>query len=304
MQISTRQLYDRSTSLMQQLTERADTLQTQIATSKKVSTASDDVAAYRKLASIRRDSADDTAYGANIDVARSLLAQSDSTLGSIESQLQRAAELAVQANSDTLSPENRKVIGEQLSAIVQDLAGLANTKDLRGQPLFGAASGDTAVVQAADGSSVAFAGTGEPSPIPVGDGVVVQATDSARRLFGGIPTASGSSDMFAVIARLATALTSDTGATAAASEAGDGLKAVLTQVAAARGSVGARAARLDLETERLTEVASTREADRSALEDTDITAAITELQKTMTVLQATQASFSKLSSLSLFNYLS
>lgn len=302
MQISTRQLYDRSTSLMQRLSARADTLQTQIATSKKINTASDDVVAYQKLALIKRSNADDIAYAGNIGVAKSLLAQSDSTLASVESQLQRAAELATQANNDTLSPANRKVIGEQLTAIVQDLVGLANTKDVRGQPLFGGAASDAAVVQARDGS-VDFTAAGEPSAIPVGDGVAVQATDSARRLFGGIATATGRSDMFAIVAKLAAALTGNDGATAAAAEAGNGLKSALTQVAAARGSVGARAARLDLESDRLTDVAVAREADRTSLEDTDITATITELQKTMTVLQATQASFSKLSSLSLFDYL-
>ena len=51
------------------------------------------------------------------------------------------------------------------------------------------------------------------------------------------------------------------------------------------------------------DVATDREATRSALEDTDVTAAITNLQKTMTILQATQASFTKLASLSLFDYL-
>ena len=194
------------------------------------------------------------------------------------------------------------MIGEQLKGIVQDLVGLANTRDVRGQPLFGAATGDSAVTQASDGS-VSFAGTGEAATIPVGDNVSVQANDSAKRLFGGVSTASGSSDMFAIISELASALTSDTGAAAAASKAGDSLKTVLGQVASARGSVGARAARLDLESDRLSEVAITRETDRSGLEDTDVTATITQLQQTMTVLQATQASFSKLSALSLFNYL-
>jgi flagellar hook-associated protein 3 FlgL len=302
MQISTRQLYDRSTSLMQQLSARADTLQTQIATSKKVNTASDDVVAYQKLALIKRAAADDSAYGGNIAMAKSLLAQSDTTLASIESQLQRAAELATQANNGTLSPESRKVIGQQLTVIVQDLVALANTRDVRDQPLFGAATGDGAVVQASDGS-VSFTGSGEASAIPVGDGIDVQATDSAARLFGGIATASGTSDMFAIISKLATALTNDADAAGAAAEAGNSLKSILTQVTAARGSVGARAARLDLESDRLSDVAVAREVDRTGLEDTDITAAITELQKTMTVLQATQASFSKLSSLSLFDYL-
>jgi flagellar hook-associated protein 3 FlgL len=40
-----------------------------------------------------------------------------------------------------------------------------------------------------------------------------------------------------------------------------------------------------------------------ALEDTDVTTAVTQLQKTLTILQATQASFTKLTSLSLFDYL-
>lgn len=304
MQISTRQLYDRSTSLMSTLTARADTLQNRISTGSKLAKPSDDVVAYHKLAQIKVSGANDTAYAANIRIAQSVLAQSDSTLGSMESQLQRAAELAVQANNDTLSPASRKVIGEQLQAIVQDLVGLANTKDARGQPLFGGAGGDSAVAQAADGSVSFTTGTADASPIPVGDGVTVHATDNAARVFGGISTPSGTSDMFAVLTKLATALIANDSPTAAATEGGVGLKAVLTQIGAARGSVGARAARLDLETDRLSAVATTREVDRSGLEDTDITATITELQKTMTVLQATQASFSKLSSLSLFSYLS
>ena len=64
-----------------------------------------------------------------------------------------------------------------------------------------------------------------------------------------------------------------------------------------------RAARVDLEATRLTDVGADREASRSALEDTDIASTYLELQKTMTVLSATQASFSKLSALSLFSYL-
>ncbi|MFC3578911.1 flagellar hook-associated protein FlgL [Sphingomonas hylomeconis] len=307
MQISTSQLYDRSTAMMQSLSARADKLQTQISTGIRLTAPSDDVVAYQKLATLKRAGANDQAYTANINVATSVLAQSDTTLASIENQLQRAAELATQANNGTLSPENRKVIGEQLKGIVQDLVGLANTKDVRGQPLFGAATGDTAVTQGADGS-VHFTGTGESAPIPVGDGVTVQANDSAARLFGGIASGSGTSDMFAIISTLAEALTSDTdataAATAAATQAGTDLKAVLTQVASARGSVGARGARLDLELDRLSDTAITRESDRVGLEDTDATAAITELKKMMTVLEATQASFSKLSSLSLFNYLS
>jgi len=50
-------------------------------------------------------------------------------------------------------------------------------------------------------------------------------------------------------------------------------------------------------------MAVSREETRTAIEDTDIPTAVAELQKTLTVLQATQASFSKLTGMSLFDYL-
>ena len=53
----------------------------------------------------------------------------------------------------------------------------------------------------------------------------------------------------------------------------------------------------------MTALATDREITRSSIEDTDVTQAITELQKTMTILSAAQASFTKLSNLSLFDYL-
>jgi flagellar hook-associated protein 3 FlgL len=150
---------------------------------------------------------------------------------------------------------------------------------------------------------MSFTGTGGVPPIPIGDGQSIQATDSASRIFGGIATASGSSDVFAILSKFAAALDAGGSVKIAAAEAGDGINAALTQVTSVTSSVGARAARLDIVSSQLTETAANRETDRSALEDTDVTAAITELQKTMTILSATQASFTKLSQMSLFDYL-
>jgi len=302
MQISTNQFYSNNASLMAKLTQHTSDLQTQISTTKKYDAPSDNVVAYQQLATIKQATASGSAYAANVDLAQSLLQQSDSTLTSVESDLQKASELVTQANSDTLTDAQRKTISTQLKSVLGDLVSLANTKDARGQPLYGAATGDSAVTQGADGT-VSFTGTGTPAAIPIGDGANVQASDSAERVFGGIQTAGGKSDVFAILTKFAAALDAGGSVTAAASEAGDGLKAALTQVTSVHGSVGARETRLDLAAAQLKTAAIDREADRSTIEDTDITTAVTELQKTMTVLQATQASFTKLSSLSLFDYL-
>jgi flagellar hook-associated protein 3 FlgL len=302
MQISTAQLYDRSATLMQKLSQKADKLQIQVSSETRLLAPSDDVVAYQRLATLKQGKADDLATKGNVGLAQSLLQQSDSTLTSVENSLQQAAELALQAGNGTLTDSARATISTQLKGVLADLVKLANTKDARGQPLFGAATGDTAVTVGANGT-VSFTGTGTPPAIPLGDDQSIIATETATRVFGGLQTASGTTDAFAIISKLAAAIDAGGNVSSAASEATDGINAALTQVGTVRGSVGARAARLDLVSDQLTDTAANREIDRSALEDTDVTATITELQKTMTILSATQASFTKLSQLSLFDYL-
>ena len=303
MQIGTNQFYNKNATQLGKLATQADTLNTQIATGQKFTAPSQDVVAYNRLSAIKQTNADSKAYASNVSLAQSLLQQSDTTLTSIGNQLQRAAELTTQAANGTLNDANRKTIAIELQSIRDDLVSLAGTTDARGQPLFGTASGGSAVVQAADGT-VSFGGTGEISAIPVADGTDIQATDSAQRVFGNLPDGSGgTTDVFAVLSSLISALNAGGNVSAATGAAADGLKAALTQVSNVQGSVGARAARLDIVSAQATDAAAARETDRVGLEDTDISTAITELQKTMTVLQATQASFTKLGQLSLFDYL-
>jgi len=296
MQIATSLFYDRSTKAMNALSQHADTLQTQIATSKKFAAPSSDSAAYQRLAGLARDTANDAAYAANLTTAASVLKQSDTTLTAITGQLQRASELTVQARNGTLNADARKAIGAEMVSILDTVASLANVKDLRGQPIFGGADGGAAAVKQPDGS-YALAAT-SVSPIPVGDGASVQANESATRVLR-----AGGKDTLAVLSAIAAALQSDSYDPASLDTALDDLSAASEQVTTIQASLGARASRVDLEAARLKDVAVDREDTRQSIEGTDITASLTELAKTMTILSATQASFSKLSALSLFDYL-
>ena len=293
---STALFFDRSAAAMGTLSARADALNTQISTTRRLQAPSDDAVAYQQLQTLARGGADAKAAAANIAVAQSVLAQGDTTLSSVTSQLQQASELALQARNGTLNDSDRAAIAEQLSGIAESLASLANTTDLRGQPLFGGADGEAAAT--GSGTTHTLAATAAPA-IPIGDGQSVQANESAARVFG----LGDGGNVIDLVAGLAAALRDGGDTDAATGDAITALQGASTQVASVQASLGARAARVDLEASRLKEVATDREASRSALEDTDVTQAITELQKTMTVLQATQASFAKLSSLSLFDYL-
>jgi len=296
MTISTSLWYNRSNSAMQTLTAKTDTLSTQISTGKKLQAPSDDPVAYAQLRGLAVANADGTAYGKNLDTAASLLSTADTTLKSIGDQITRAQELALQVNNGTFADQDRGAMAEALLGIVDSLASLGNTQDARGLPLFGDSAGTPAVTKAADGS-YSFA-SGPVTAIPIGDGQTIQAGTNAARVFQ-----SGSTNILQAITDLATALQGggDLG------DAGDtAISAIQTgsdQVNTLQASIGARASRIELEQSVQTSAASQREVSRSGLEDTDLTAAITELQKTMTILSATQASFTKLQSLSLFDYL-
>ncbi len=296
MQIATSLFYDRSAKAMNALSKQADALQTQISTGKKFAAPSSDSAAYQRLAGIARDTADDKAYAANLTTAASVLKQSDTTLSAITDQLQRASELTVQARNGTLNDAARKAIGVEIASIVDSIASLANVKDLRGQPIFGGADGGPAAVKQPGGGYVLA--TTSVSPVPIGDGQTVQANESASRVLS-----AGGKDTLAVLGAIAAALQSDSYEPASLDTALDDLNAATEQVSTIQASLGARASRVDLETARLKDVAVDREDTRQSIEGTDITTSITELQKTMTILSATQASFSKLSALSLFDYL-
>lgn len=299
MQVSTNRYYDRSTSQLQGLQSQVDRLQEQISTGKKVIAPSDDAVSYQRLQTLTKTKADDGIWKDNISLAQTVLKETDATLGSISDQLQNLQEIALQATNGTLSASNRQTLAGTVQAALDSLVSLANTKDARGEPLFGGASGDTAVTVDASGA-VSFTSTGTPSPIPIGNNNSVQPSETAQRIFGGLTTSSGATDTFGVLTNFVTALKSgapiDKGVI-------DDLKSAFDQVTAARSAAGARSARLDIETSRLTDIATTRETERSSLEDVDPTEALIELQKTSTVLQATQASFTKLSQLSLFDYI-
>jgi len=303
MQVSTNQFFNSANASLSRLTEQADKLQTQISTTKRLQAPSDDVVAYRQLQLISRANADDAAYASSITMAKALLDQGDTTLGSITTQIQRAQELAVKANDGVLSDSDRKAIASELKGVIETLTQLANTQDARGNALFAGAQGGQPVTVNADGT-ITVNDTGQPAAIPIGSNQSIVPTETAADVFGGIPTASGgTTDLFAVLTDFAAALDAGGSQTAAASTAGDALKAALDNVTNSRASVGARGARLTLISSAMTDAGTARETQRSALEDTNVTTAITELQKTMTILQATQASFTKLSQLSLFDYL-
>jgi flagellar hook-associated protein 3 FlgL len=296
MQISTASFYDLNAKRISAMTARATQLQTEIATGKKVQAPSQDPAVSQQLAEIARKDQDAQVYGKNMTLAGSLLDQADGVLGQIGTQIQRARELVTKAANGTETVESRRIIGTELASIVDAIVGLANTRNVRGQPLFGTPDGTLAVTRDTDG--VFQYATTNVSEVPIADNQSVQATESANRIFKG---ATG--DTLNMLDTLAKALTAGDPNGTSARAALDEIQVAGDRVDVVQASVGARSARVELQQSLQTTTGTDRSELRSKLEDTDVPAAYIEMQQLMTALQATQQSFSKLSQLSLFDYL-
>jgi flagellar hook-associated protein 3 FlgL len=298
MQVSTSAFYSDTAKRMAAMNSRAQTLQTEISTGKKIQTPSDAPGVSQQLAEIARKDADATVYTANMKTAGSLLDQTDSVIGQIATALTRAKELATSAATGTLNAVDRKITGIELRSVLESIVTMANVNDIRGEPLFGTPSATKPVVEQADGTFL-YADT-NVSPVPIADGQDVQSTETAARLFQ-LPDGS---DVLATLSALAKALQAPDETTQATANASlDTIQAGLDQLGDVQSSVGARGARVDLQQALLTTANTDRSQLRSQLEDTDITSAVVELQQMLTALQATQASFSKLAQLSLFDYI-
>lgn len=307
MQIGTNHLFDINIARLRERAAEAADWQTQIATGKRLTAPSVDAVAYDRVTLLKRSIANEEQYTQNLGIARSVLEQADGALEGIEAQLQRASELAIRAATGSMSTSDRQAIAVELQNILDDIFTTANATDVRGTPLFGGAGSAPAFTRDANGL-VSYAGSGEAAPIPISESATVITNDSGARVFGNVQTPQGVRDIFDIVGDLAAALgpngPTDPAALRVEMERGiDGLGAAIEHVAVSRASVGARGARLELEAERLAQRSIDQDIERSGLEDADITESVAKLQQTLLTLQATQASFAKLSQLSLFDYI-
>lgn len=299
---STSAFYERATQDISSLRARAEAMQDQLGRGEKLSRSSDDPVAASRLRVLARADRLSTIDTANANRATSDLALTDSALSSFAEFVTRAQELTTQAANGTLTGAQRASIATELGQIHGNLVALANARDSAGHALFGGETAGNAYTLDAAGNAV-YAGTASAGSLELGDGQAV-----ARGLTGpeflnfsvnGNPT-----DLMAVIKQLASDLQG--GAADPAQAARDALGALndgLDKVTTGQTLVGARLAWIDLTTERRTDLSEMRSSEEADIGATDIASTIANLQQLMTVLEASQASFSRLANLSLFDQL-
>lgn len=287
------------------LRARAEKLQGQIGSGERLTKSSDDPLAASRMRGLMRADALSNIDATVVSRATVDLTATDSTLSDFAASIQRAQELTTQAASGTLTASQRAGIGVELDQIHQGLVSLANSHDSTGKALFGGDITGNAYQIDANGQAT-YIGTASKAELPIGEGVNINSGVTGPE-FLSFEVGGKKTNLLNVMKDLATAMLDGAAdPAAAANTARDALTALNTGLDAVTTSqtiVGSRLAWLDATNARRENLAEMRASEQSDLGGTDIASTVADLQQVMLVLDASQASFAKLSGLSLFNSL-
>ncbi|MFZ2525930.1 MAG: flagellar hook-associated protein FlgL [Candidatus Ferrigenium altingense] len=136
MRISSNTIFDSNVAALNQQQTRLLHTQQQIASGRRLLTASDDPVAATRALEISQADATNTQYASNRDSARHTLSLAESTLQAVTSLILDARDSTIAAGNGSLDSSGRKAIATDMTARLQELAGLANSTDGLGNYLF------------------------------------------------------------------------------------------------------------------------------------------------------------------------
>jgi flagellar hook-associated protein 3 FlgL len=299
---STGSFFNRSLAQMSDLRAGIERTRTQIATGRLIERGSDDPAGAAQLRSVARREALVDVEGDNAARLGQDLGAAADEVQAVNDLLQRARELTVQAANTPTGADGRQAIAFELEQLSQELFSRANGTSLTGEPLFAGLSSGAAFTRDAAGN-VTYAGTPESGAVPVAPGTAIERGLPGNEVFefdlGGTPTSA-----FAVLSGLVTALQGGSpDPVAAANAALEGIDAALDTTNRATTILGTRMAWVEQLQDQQADRRIALAERRSSVGDTDIADAIARLQQSLTALEATQAAFARVSSLTLFDAL-
>ncbi|MCY1394952.1 flagellar hook-associated protein 3 [compost metagenome] len=136
MRISTAQYFEASAAKYQNNFSSIVKTQEQITSGVRIQSAGDDPVGAAQLLMLQQQKDLLGQYSTNMGSIKSSLTNQESVLDSVNTALQRARELALQAGNGGISDADRKSIGSEIGEIEAQVLGLLNSKDSSGNYMF------------------------------------------------------------------------------------------------------------------------------------------------------------------------
>lgn len=190
MRISSRTIFESGTNQLGTLQSQLARTQMQLATQKRILTPSDDPIASARALEVSQSKSVNEQFAVNRDNARGSLAMVEQALGNATSLLQDVKTLVVSAGNATMSNADLKSIADEIEGRMEDLLGVANTRDGSGEYLFaGFKSSTQPFTRTASGAS--YGGDQGQREIQVSASRKLAISDSGASVFESNGTGNG-----------------------------------------------------------------------------------------------------------------
>lgn len=125
-------MFNAGTNQLSTLQSSLAKTQMQLSTNRRMLAPSDDPIAAARVIETSQSQSINAQYGVNRQNARTSLTMVESALGNATGVLQDVQELAVRAGNGTLSPSDRETLAGEVEGHLQNLLGIANSRDGEG----------------------------------------------------------------------------------------------------------------------------------------------------------------------------
>ena len=302
MKISTSFLFDRATERMSTIQNKLATTQAQMAVGKQIlapSAAPDQAAAIQRLkGEVERQES----HMRTLEVAMRRYTAEETALSSSNDILIRMKELGIQAANDTLAPDDRKAIGVEMKALRDQLLSLGNTRDDSGNYLFSGTRVNTPAFAEDANGDVVYQGDQTQTRIPAGVERTVQFTRAGTDVFSRVVREDGPPvGFFDALDEMIEGVNNNQ--TENIRRGIGDIFQMHNSLTLSQAQNGSDQAVLRSQLDVLDESMLRFQSTLSDIEDLDYAEAVTRMNKEMMGLEAAMGSFSKISSLSLFDFI-
>jgi len=303
MRISTNTLYQAGFAKLSDLQSNQSKLQQQIATSRRILSPSDDPIASARALEVSHEKNVNNSFADTRKVAQLKLNTLEANLTSVTNLLVATQSSLVAAGNGALSNAERKIIGTELQGSLEALIGLANTKDAAGNFIYSGFKSDTAAFTATP-TGATYNGDAQQQLLQVDPQRQMSVNVTGDTLFlNGSNVFSTFKDIVTLLNTPITDATTQANFTSGLSIAIGKLQGSVDNVLNVRTAIGTKLNELDALDVAGTDRDLQYSQSLSDLQDLDYTAALTDLAKQQTIIEAAQKSFVTTTSLSLFDYM-
>jgi flagellar hook-associated protein 3 FlgL len=277
------------------VTDKLSRTQRKISSGKELTAPSDDPFAASQALMLRQNVALDQQYQRNVAEAQSWQSVTDTALSNVTDAVLRVRDLVVQGASDTLGPQGRQAIANEVTQLIDSVKSAGNSQ-YAGRYVF---SGSATLTQPYQlGANDAYGGNAEVVKREIGPGVQVDLNTVGQSTFG-----DDTSGLLKTLRDIVTDLNS--GNTAALGNAD--LKAIDVAhdaVVNCRSVVGALSNRLDSAMSRLQQLQDASAKQLSDTEDADMAKTLVDFSTQQAVYQSALRAGANIIQPSLMDFLS